>query len=313
MVNARKVPFALILGLLGWAGIGDGKAAENGLSLYLPGGAGDILIAIPPKPGFNVSDGFFIQTGSVDAAVFQGVVNVDVDVDLVLNIVGASYTFDTPIQGMTYTVGVAVPFGYAELTADIVGPLGGTRSASANTFDIADIAVTPFAVNWSMGNLHFRLAEVIIAPTGAYDDDKVVNIGRNYWAFDTVGAVTYFDPQMGIEFSAAPGIMFNTRNDATDYKTGTEFHLDFTANKFFAPNFTLGLRGYYYKQVTGDEGSGARLGSFKSEAFGLGPGLFWQPQFAGGKLSIVGKYMWDITATNRFDSEYGTIGVAWQF
>ena len=55
------------------------------------------------------------------------------------------------------------------------------------------------------------------------------------------------------------------------------------------------------------------LGSFKSESFGIDPGFFWQPEFGGGKLSIVGKYMRDLTATNRFESDYGTVGVAWTF
>jgi len=311
--SGRSIAIGILVVLLGIAGAGAVKAAEGGTSLYLPGSAGDLLIAVPPAPGAAVSDGFFIQSGNVSAAVLQGAVNLGVDLELVLNIIGASYTFETPVDGLTYTVGMAVPFGYAELSASITGPLGGVVSAKADTFDIADIALTPVALNWSVGNFHFRLAEVIIAPTGAYDTDRVVNIGRNYWAFDTVGAVTYFDPLMGIEMSVAPGVMFNTRNDATDYLTGTEFHLDFTASKFIAPNFALGIRGYYYTQLSGDEGSGARLGSFKSESFGIGPGFFWQPGFAGGKLSIVGKYMRDLTATNRFKSDYGTVGAAWKF
>ena len=309
----RKLPLALAAAVLGCAGAGEGRAAETGLSMYLPGSAGDILLAVPPQPGPAVSAGVFIQSGDVGTAVLQGAVNVGIDVDIVLNIAGASYTFETPLEGVTYSIGAAVPFGYAKLAAGIIGPLGGTVSADADTFNLADIVLTPLAFNWSSGNFHFRIAEVIVAPTGDYDVSKVVNIGRNYWAFDTVGAVTYFDPRSGTEFSVAPGLMINTRNNATDYRTGTEFHLDFTANQFVSSSFAIGVRGYYYRQLTGDDGSGARLGDFKSESFGIGPGFLWQPEFAGGKLSIVGKYLRDLTATNRFKSDYGTIGAAWKF
>lgn len=288
-------------------------AAEGGASLYLPGAAGDILLAVPPKPGAAVTGGVFIQSGSAGSVVLQGAVNLGLDLDIVLNTVGASYTFDLPMYGITYTIGAVVPFGSAELEGTITGPRGRTFSASADTFNLADIAITPLAVNSSLGDFHFRFAETIIAPTGDYDLSNTVNMGRNYWAFDTVGAVTYFNTTTGTEISIAPGIMVNTRNQATDYRTGTEFHVDFTANQFLSKTFAVGARGYFYKQLTGDDGAGAILGDFKSESYGLGPGFLWQPKLAGGKLSIAGKYMRDITATNRFKSHFVTIGAAWNF
>ena len=107
--------------------------------------------------------------------------------------------------------------------------------------------------------------------------------------------------------------MANTKNNATDYRTGTEFHADFTVNQFLSQTFAIGLRGYVYDQVTGDSGNGARLGDFKSESVGLGPGVFWTPKLAQGKLVLVAKYMRDVRAINRIKSDYGTIAVAWKF
>jgi hypothetical protein len=69
--------------------------------------------------------------------------------------------------------------------------------------------------------------------------------------------------------------------------------------------------GYYYKQFTSDSGGRAILGGFKGESFGFGPGFLWVPKFAGGKLSVLGKWIHDINATKRFESEYGTLTVAW--
>jgi hypothetical protein len=281
--------------------------------MYVPGAAGDIAIAISPEPGLQVANAVFVQTGDVDKAVLQGVVNLKLDVDIVLDFVGAYYTFEKSILGGTYSIGAIIPFGYAELEASVTGPGGRNIGVSDDTFHVADIALVPLQLNWTVGDFHFKFAEAIVAPTGGYDLDNVVNIGRNYWAFDTVAAFTWLSTSTGTEFSMEPGIMANTENDKTDYQTGAEFHVDFTVNQFLAESFAVGLRGYYYRQVTGDSGSGARLGDFEGESLGLGPGLFWQPEFAHDKLAVVGKWMRDVTATNRIESDYFTFGLAWTF
>ena len=103
------------------------------------------------------------------------------------------------------------------------------------------------------------------------------------------------------------GILANTKNDDTDYETGSEFHLDFVANQFLTETFAIGVRGYYYNQFTGDRGSGARLGGFEGESVGLGPGFVWFPKFADGKLTVLGKWIHDFKATKRFESEFGTL------
>lgn len=126
-------------------------------------------------------------------------------------------------------MGTLNPFGYAKLSA----------------VDLSDAAFVPAQLNWSLGNFSFKLAEVTIAPTGGYNDNDVVNLRCNYWSFDTVGAVTWLDPSLGSEISLAPGIMYNTEINATDYQTGAEFHLDFTAKHFLTETLSVGLRGYW--------------------------------------------------------------------
>ena len=309
----KSIAIVLLATYAVFAHSGNAFAAEGASSLYIPGGAGDVVIALSPEPGFQIANGVFWQDGSVDTAVLQGAVDLGIDLTLILDFLAGSYTFEKPVFGGTYTIGAIIPFGYASLDASATGPGGGTVSVSDNTFNLADIAVVPLQLNWNVGNFHFKFAEAIIAPTGDYDTEDLLNLGRNYWAFDTVGALTWFNTGSGTEVSVAPGILVNLRNDDTDYKTGNEFHVDLTVNQFFSKNFAVGLRGYYYRQVTGDSGSGALLGDFKGESLGLGPGLFWQPKFADSKLSIVAKVMFDVTATNRFDSTYGSLGMAWKF
>ena len=223
------------------------KAAEGAASHYLPGAAGDVLIAQSPKPGLQVATTLWYQTGDVSTAVIQGRVGVSLDLDLFLVIPTAFYSFKEPVLGGVYTMSIAVPFGYADLDAWLTGPRGNSIEASEDSFNLSDIAITPLQLNWNKGRFSFKFAEVIVAPTGAYDINDNVNLGRNYWSFDTVGGMTWFNAPTGTAVSIAPGIMFNTENDETDYQTGTEFHLDFTVNQFLAESFSVGIRGYYYK------------------------------------------------------------------
>ncbi len=71
------------------------------------------------------------------------------------------------------------------------------------------------------------------------------------------------------------GFDFNTMNDATDYQSGDVFHFELTAAQHL-PFFGLGTIGvganfFYWKQITGDSGSGAELGSFEGHTTGIGP------------------------------------------
>jgi len=289
------------------------QAAEGAASHYLPGANGDIFLAVAPQPGFQVADTLWYQSGNTGIAVLEGHIDLGLDVSTFLNLTALTYTFEQPVLGGVYTIGAVVPFGHASLDATVTGLPGGPFGVSEDSFNISDIAFIPFQLNWTSGLWSFKLAEIIIAPTGAYDLSNTVNLGRNYWSFDTVGAVTWFDPAKGLEVSFAPGVMINTENSKTNYRTGTEFHVDFTVNQFIQPNFAIGLKGYYYYQFTGDSGSGALLGDFKSMSFGAGPGFVWIPKVGGGDFTVLGKWVHDFSADNRFTSETFTLTAAIKF
>ena len=66
------------------------------------------------------------------------------------------------------------------------------------------------------------------------------------------------------------GFTFNVINSTTNYKNGVDFHLDWAVSQFLSKSFHLGIVGYVYDQITGDSGSGDKLGSFESKAVALG-------------------------------------------
>jgi len=50
-----------------------------------------------------------------------------------------------------------------------------------------------------------------------------------------------------------------------------------------------------------------------SESVGAGPGFVWIPKFGAGKLTVLGKWMHDFSAKNRFESDYVTLTGSWKF
>ena len=189
-----------------------------------------------------------------------------------------------------------MPFGRSDLSASPTGPGGGSMDRSGDSFDLSDIAVVPIQLNWNTGLFSFEDWRAVIAPTGRYEKGRAINLGRFYWSFDTNAAVTWFDPKAGREIPLVPGSMLNTENSATEYDSGADSHMDFTASQFLSPSFAVGLRGYLYQKIRGDSGAGAVLDDFKSEVVGLGVWLRWSLAFASGRRSILGKWMRDVHA-----------------
>jgi len=289
-------------------------ASEGAASYYFAGGFGSFLVAVPPEPGFSVASQTLMYGGQASRAVLNGRQTFGLTAFALYEFLGASYTFEQPVLGGRLQLGAAVPvISYATTTVSLQTRLFGTFSGGASDFNVGDTLINPFALYWNFGDFNVKFTEYVVAPTGHYDINNVINVGRNYWAFDTQLGITWFHKATGTEVSVLPGIMFNTTNPATDYHTGTEFHLDFMVNQFVMPSLALGVQGYWYKQVDGDSGSGAVLGPFMGESLGFGPAVLWVPESTKGKFAVVLKWVHDISNTNRLNGDWGQVAMSWRF
>ncbi len=285
-------------------------AAEGASSNYFPGSYGTVAVATPPTVGWTYLNYNLFYAADAERAVLQGRVNTDLDTSAYFNMSSAIYAFEEPVLGGRFAMGATLPLGYADLESQLVGPTG-TMAVDDSTTGLGDMLLVPAAFYWNDSNWYFNLYGLIVAPTGEYDVNDNVNIGRNYWSFDTVFAMTNLNMKTGRDFSLVAGYMINTRNDDTDYKTGNELHVDAMFNQFLSETFALGLHGYYYQQVTGD--SGAVLGDFEGESYGIGPSFLWTPKSDDGKFSITATWLHDLHATNRLEGDYAVVTLVWQF
>ena len=91
----------------------------------------------------------------------------------------------------------------------------------------------------------------------------------------------------------------NFENPDTHYKNGVDWHLDWGASQFLSERVHAGLVGYWFQQISGDSGAGARLGSFESRVGGIGPqaGYFFPVSGMQGYANVKG--YWEFAAQNR--------------
>jgi hypothetical protein len=305
---------ALAMALIGSAGSG-ALAAEGATTHYMPGLQAITGFALPPPHGLTFSNIAWSQDGDVDATVQGNSQYDDVTQHRVLDIMDLTYGTDGRFLRGTYSASIRGPFGPVNFVGDRVTSDGSLDPTDETSVGLGDIELIPLRLNWTRGNFHFMLSQSIIVPTGYYDVDDPASVGRGYWSFDTIGAVTYYNPRWGTELSWALGLMHNADSIDLSYHTANESHTDFEIKQRITDTFALSLNGYRLNQLKKDRGDDTVFG-YSGEAFsrGIGGGFTWAPAAYGGALEITGTYMSDFEARDgRLEGDYGQLSVSWTF
>ncbi|HZU65203.1 MAG TPA: transporter [Novosphingobium sp.] len=186
----------------------------------------------------------------------------------------------------------------------------GIGTAHDRRSGIGDMTLTPLILGWHGKSLHAVAALDIYAPTGAYSQNRLANIGRNAWAAEPVLALAYY-PKGGFTVDVKLMYDFNGTNrqgninplnpTGADYRSGQEFHADFAVGQQVG-KVQLGVSGYVYRQTTGDKVANAAaqatldaLGGLKGKAFALGPSAHLNL----GKVMLIGTYQHEFQADYR--------------
>jgi hypothetical protein len=249
-------------------------ADEGGVGFWMPGQFGSLVAVHSPTgwafpvvynhPSAAAGAGTSFRRG---AEITAGLVTRS---DLVQ--ITPTYTFSSLVAGGQAGVSLAFSFGPAEagVNAILFAPAGRSFSVAKQQSLVGVSDLYPSAtLKWQRGNNNYMIYTMEGVPTGSYSVSRIANIGLNHWSSDAGGAYTYFDNAN--EFSAALGFTYNFENPATHYQNGANSHLDWAASHFVSQPTHLGVVGYSYYQLTGDTGTGAVLGAFKSRVSALGP------------------------------------------
>ena len=284
-------------------------AAEGAVGFYLLGSTTTNAGILPP-PGTYVIDYNYFYSGSTDFTLDIAGLILDggVDADAYFNIPTPLWVAPGKVLGGNVGFLMLIPIGWkdVEAGASLTGPRGGVIGTKLRDEETKFGDLVPgMMMGWHTGNWHFKTHTLVNVPVGFWERGNLANMGFNHWAIDNAAAFTWLDPKIGLELSAIAGFTYNFENPATDYKTGTEFHLEYAAVQNFSKRFALGVNGYYYDQVTGDSGSGAALGSFKGRVIAIGPVMNLNFQVAKLPVSASLRYFREFDVENRLEGDAG--------
>jgi hypothetical protein len=316
--KSRRRPMAwssmAALGLAACLFAAPAQAAENATSFFL-GGAKGPMAGVTPPPGIFVSNNVYIYSGSANPSLevpVGGKIVAGVDADLVLDMPTFLWVTGANVLGGRLAFAATIPFGGLDMKASIEyqtphGTPG--RGIEDDVTTIADPVMTSF-IGWEAGNFHWQTGVSVNVPIGDYQKGDFANFAIHPCAADFFAAGTWLDPSIGLDVSGVLGFTVNGTNHATDYTTGDEFHAEFAVSQHLTKDFTLGVAGFYYNQVTGDSGTGAKLGDFEGRTAGIGGTLGYTFYIGPAPVVTSLRYYHEFDVKNRLSGDVGVISIS---
>ncbi len=273
------------------------EAMAGGGQAY-PNGAEAFMVGAMPPPGITMINyayyGHASKLKDDDGDDSHLLDSADVGGDIIRLIWISKYK----LLGGNY--GQHIFFGAINKDLDFNSPVGSRLKEHYHDFNALYIIYSPLLVGWHLqeGRLHVAVSAAdIYIPFYNEDKKNLASVGRNFWTFEPVLAITYL-PTPPLELSIKFMYDFNTHQDdyepgppfQVDRDPGQEFHFDFNASWGIAPGLRIGINGYFYQQTTNDDyddidKAPAPLRPIlkdveddKGRAVALGPGILYKHQ-----------------------------------
>ena len=266
----------------------------------------------PSPVGLNfVGMSYLHSTGGV--AVDASLPLDNVDADLESAVAGVSRTF--ALYGRAAGVAVALPYVWGHVSGDVFedrrtvrrqGFADARLRLAVNLFGNPALGPREFAARPRSTNLGASLT--VIAPTGEYKSDKLINLGSNRWAFKPELGVYQPIGRWAVELSAGSWFFtdndnfFGTSNREQDPMLTTQLHVSYT----FRPRLWIAASGTWYSG-----GSTTLDGVHKADRQdNTRIGVTMSIPVSGG-LSL--KLGWSDGVTTRIGSSFTTVAVGLQY
>ncbi len=274
-------------------------------------GAETFLAGVSPPPGFYVKEYFDYYNADKlkdDSGHTLTLARNRAQLDrLQVEALATRLTYVLPLKisimgfDANPAVHVIIPVVRSSLRLDAVTPAG-LAEMSDHHSGVGDLRFSG-GLGWhhKSGLFHVMTNVDIVAPTGLWNPNRLVNIGANCWSITPVIAATFFLPwHPSLEFDIRMTYSFNTENDdfiispsvaskigkmsltglRTNLTPGQDFHFDYciayALSKKGAPHqFRVGATGYFYQQTTDDDTDVGKVKNDLGRVFAIGPGVWW--------------------------------------
>jgi hypothetical protein len=297
---------------------GPALAGEGGVSHPIPGSQATLFDMPATSPGWFLKPMYLYYKGSFSAQL-PTAAGLAGDVDATTNTVALAggYTFgQTILGGAHYTFAAALPYIWVDISGNLATPRG-IKRVQNSVSGLGDLTVLPVMLAWKFGDWQLDGLLPIYAPTGSYEKGRLGNTGLNYWTFDPIVGVIYSHKASGFNAMLHAGYAINTENTDTNYKSGDLLHLEGVIQQFLPVGsgiLSLGVEGFYFDQITGDSGSGAKLGDFKGQTYGLGPVLgYVLPLENKQSLTFELKWLNELETKRRLEGDFVWFKMIYKF
>jgi len=266
-----------------------GHADEGGAGFWLPGQFASFA-ASPPASGFYLGTTAYFYDGKG-----QGYKN-----STYAHLLTGTYAPNSKFFGGQPMFSLTWLYGYNR-TSTMVPTCGeGYMNLTERSWGVGDLY--PMAgLSWNKGVNNGMVYLMGDVPVGAYQPDRLGNMGLGHAAIDAGGAYTYLNEKTGREFSATVGFTYNLENPDTHYRNGIDSHLDLAVSQFLSERLHSGLVGYLYYQLTGDNGPGALRGPFRSQVSAVGPQIGYAFKVGGREWYANLRAYWEFWAEHRLE------------
>ena len=273
-----------VMGLLAAALAGNCLATEGGGGAYPNGAEGFMAGALPPPGVYFLDYMTYYRSDKFAGPDGDGVVP-DFDLKAFANVFRLVYVTKEQVLGASYAVHAFLPIANVDVTVP---------NASENRWGVGDIILDPCILGWHTKNFHYTAGLDVYVPSGSYDATHLANASRGCWTFEPVLGATFLSDG-GLDVSAKLMYDFNAENPDTDYRSGQEFHVDYSVAQKVGP-VSLGVGGYYYRQTTKDTCDAAATPlSGKGRTLAVGPELKYDYK----NMSLMLKYQFEMATENR--------------
>jgi hypothetical protein len=221
-----------------------------------------------------------------------------------------TYSFETPILGGQFALGMTALFGKntSTVTATLTGPRGNALSGSYSDSVTGFGDLYPAAtLKWVKGDHNFMVYGTTGIPVGEFDINRLSAMGLGRWAVDGGVGYTYYNEKAGFEFSAVSGLTYNFVNPYTDYRSGIDWHLDWSLSPYVGDKWMFGAVGYFYHQLTDDRAPTPLPGNTKSRVAAIGPQLGFFFELGGREAALTFKTYHEFDAHRRLEGWNGWV------
>jgi hypothetical protein len=276
-------------------------ADEFGFSTYGLGGAA-FGAGVTPPPGTYITSVSGYYQGKIHAPITFGNVTLEAGAKVKFFQQGLNglYVPDRKVFGGNIGIGVTIPVGHNDLSATVTGPLQNSFHDETAGWGLGDIT-TRLQLGWQDGDFAHLTYVQVVAPSGKYAVGFQPIIGLSRPGIDTGWAFTWTEKTSKLQFNGAVGVTFNFENTTTDYQSGTDFHFEWAVGREISPGLVVGVVGYDYRQLTGDSGSGARLGPLEGTVDAIGGGVSYTTLIGKTPLILSARHYQEFNVENRWD------------